>query len=292
MKKLCLLFAALFLMCAAAPTALAVKANEPVHIANHTYYDAAEKAFLYYVDDTTMQAIRCNVADGMITDQAVSIQTDTGLVIEVYLNGERLDSISSGSFQTPGEYVVMYMGGAITERVFSFTIVPEVCNNITGYTLPDGFEMLEAYLGEAEVPFESGYIPLTEAGEYTIRYRCTKTNEPYQLVLRTDFAGPVLSLEEVTDGFARGPVDISEANHVAVVNIFHDGEQIARRDVLTESGEYFIELVDEAGNRTTYSFTILIYFDGNSWLFFLMVLFACAGVIIYLLHARRHLRVR
>ena len=64
----------------------------------------------------------------------------------------------------------------------------------------------------------------------------------------------------------------------------------AKRD--GQSGEYRIELADEAGNKTTYSFTILIYFDGNSWLFFILVLGSCIAVVIYLVHSRKHLRVR
>ena len=62
--------------------------------------------------------------------------------------------------------------------------------------------------------------------------------------------------------------------------------------MLTQSGKYQIELADEAGNKTTYTFTILVYFDGNSWLFFGLVFMACVGVVIYLLHSRKHLRVR
>ena len=127
---------------------------------------------------------------------------------------------------------------------------------------------------------------------YNIRYRCLKTNVSYQLLLQTDFTGPVLSLEEVENGQARGPVDISEAKDAASVNIYHDGEKISRKDVLTESGEYYIELADEAGNKATYSFTILIYFDGNSWLFFLLVISSCVGIVAYLLYSRKHLRVR
>ena len=77
-----------------------------------------------------------------------------------------------------------------------------------------------------------------------------------------------------------------------MINIYHDGEKIGRKDVLTESGEYYIELADEAGNKTSYSFTILIYFDGSSWLFILILLAAAIGVVIYLFRARKHLRVR
>jgi hypothetical protein len=158
--------------------------------------------------------------------------------------------------------------------------------------MPLGFEITEATLGGVAVPFERDYIKLTEEGTYSVRYRCLKTNISYQLVLQTDFTGPVLSLENVKNGVARGRVDISDAKNAASVNIYHDGEKISRKDVLTESGEYYIELADEAGNKTTYYFTILVYFDGNSWLFFVLVMLSAVGTIIYLLYSRRHLRVR
>lgn len=272
--------------------AFAAQADMPLHIAGNTYYDSAEKSFLYYVNATASQAVRSNVADGMITEQVVSVKADTGVTLEVYLNGERLQSISEGTFQTPGEYVVMYVGGAVSERLFSFTIVPKLCNSVTSYALPAGFEFTEAFLNEEAISFEKNYIKLTQEGEYNIRYRCMKTNVSYQLLLKTDFTGPVLSLEGVKDGKAQGPVDISDAKNAAHIAIYHDGEKIGRKDVLTESGEYYIELADEAGNKTTYSFTILIYFDGNSWLFFLLILGSCVGIIIYLVHSRKHLRVR
>lgn len=290
MKKLCLLFVLLMLVCLMATPVLADEM--PEYIAGNTYFDPDDNTFVYYVDTTSMLAIHSNVADGMITEQSVTIQTDVGVAIEVYLNGERLNSISGGVFQSPGEYVVMNVGGSVSERVFSFTIVPDLCNYVTGYVLPAGFYIEEATLNDTEVAFERNYIKFAEEGEYNVRYRCSKTDASYQLRLHTDFTGPILSLEEVTNGTARGPVDISEAKEAAAVNIYHDGERIPRKDVLTESGEYHIELADEAGNKTTYSFTILIYFDGNSWLFILMVLFACVGIIIYLMHSRKHLRVR
>ena len=291
-KKLRILLLALLVIWSLSVPALATESTGPVYIAGNTYYNSANKAFLYYVDGSTDQAIYSSVADGMITAQAVSVKADTGVAFEVYLDGERVESVSGGAFQEPGEYVVMYMGGAVSERIFSFTIVPEQCNYVTGYTLPAGFEMVDATLNEEPVAFDRNYIKLADEGEYNIQYQCIKTSVPYELRVRTDFTGPVLSLEEVIDGAARGPVDISEAQEAAVVNIYHDGEKISRKDVLTQSGEYYIELADEAGNMTTYSFTILIYFDGNSWLFFLLVLAACIGVVIYLMHSRRHLRVR
>ena len=292
MKKLSLLIAVFLIMCAFIVPVSAAIDEMPLHIAGNTYYDANEKAFLYYVNATASQAVRSNAADGMITEKAVSVRADTGVTLEVYLNGERLQSISGGTFERPGEYVVMYVGGAVPERMFSFTIVPTLCSTVSSYALPAGFEFTDATRNGESITFSPNYLKLTEEGEYDIHYRCIKTRVSYQLLLQADFTGPTLSLENVENGKARGPVDISEAKDAARITIYHDGEQISRRDVLTESGEYYIELADEAGNKSTYSFTILIYFDGNSWLFFLLVLGSCVGIIVYLVHSRKHLRVR
>lgn len=292
MKKLFALFTVLVFVCAVSVPALAAQIDIPLHIAGNTYYDTVEKSYLYYVNASASQAVRSNIADGMITEQTVSISSDAGVALEVYLNGERLQSISGGTFQTSGEYVVMYVGGTVPERLFSFTIVPKLCNSVTGYILPNGFEFTEATLNGEPISFENNYIKFSEEGNYDIHYRCIKTNVSYQLLLTTDFTGPVLSLENVKEGKAQGPVDISEAKNAAHLTIYHNGEQITRKDVLTESGEYHIELADEAGNKTTYTFTILIYFDGNSWLFFLLILGSCVSIVIYLVHSRKHLRVR
>ena len=289
MKKRYLLIALLVLTYLLAIPAMAATNNGPVNVAGNTYYDTSAGQFLYYVNS---RAVRSNVADGMITEQAVTVKADAGVALAVYLNGSRLDNLSGGTFTTPGEYVVMHMGGTVSERIFTFTIVPKLCNYVTSFAMPLGFEITEATLNGVTVPFDRDYIKLTEEGTYSVRYRCLKTNLSYQLVLQTDFTGPTLSLENVKDGAARGPVDISDAKNAASVNIYHDGEKISRKDVLTESGEYYIELADEAGNKTIYYFTILVYFDANSWLFFALVMLSAVGTIIYLMHSRRHLRVR
>ena len=271
---------------------MAEQTDMPLLISGNTYYDSGEMSFLYYVNAAAPQAVYSNVADGMITEKTVTLKTEVGVPLEVYVDGQRLSSISEGVFKTPGEYVVRYMGGTAPERLFSFTIVPKLCNNVTSYALPAGFEFVEATLNGEPVSFDKNYIKLTEEGQYIIHYRCIKTNIPYQLQLNTDYTGPQLALAAVKNGQARGPVDISDAKNAAHVTIYHDGELISWEDVLTQSGEYHIELADEAGNKTTYSFTILIYFDGNSWLFFALVACSCVGVIIYLVYSRKHLRVR
>ena len=107
MRKLYLLLAVFVLMCALPVPALAAQADMPLYISGNTYYDSKEEAFLYYVNATASQAVRSNVADGMITEKEVSVKADNGITLEVYLNGQRLQNTLGGTFQTPGEYVVM-----------------------------------------------------------------------------------------------------------------------------------------------------------------------------------------
>ena len=141
MKKLCLLLATVVFVYAFAMPAFAAQNDMPIHISGNTYYDPAQKAFLYYANVNALQVIRSNVADGMITENAVSVKADAGVALDVYLNGQRLD-VFGGTFTTPGEYVVMYIGGSVSERIFSFTIVPELCNYVASYALPAGQSIL------------------------------------------------------------------------------------------------------------------------------------------------------
>lgn len=291
-KRLCVLFAAVLLCLFCATPVLATESDVPVRIAGNTYFDEKEGCFLYYVDAAATHAIRSSAADGMITTRAVSVKADAGVSIAVYRNGEPVADGTAGSHQQPGEYVVMYMGGQIAQQVFSFSIVPELTNAVSVYSLPLGFEVTDATLDGEPILFARQRVSLEQEGSYDIRYRCIKTDVPYQLMVTADYTPPVLTLEEVSQGVARGPVDISEAKQAAVVKIYLDGEKIGWRDVLTQSGEYHIELADEAGNTTSCTFTILVYFDGSSWLFFLIMLFAAVAVVVYLVHSRKHLRVR
>jgi hypothetical protein len=68
--------------------------------------------------------------------------------------------------------------------------------------------------------------------------------------------------------------------------------QIPGREELTLSGDYKIILLDEAGNYTNYAFTIQVYFDRNSGIFFALVLLVICGTGIYLLRERKRVRVR
>ena len=54
---------------------------------------------------------------------------------------------------------------------------------------------------------------------------------------------------------------------------------------------YQLQVFDAAGNSVTEQFTILVYFDLNSLLFFALVCISLAGVLVYTLYSRKKLKV-
>ena len=63
-------------------------------------------------------------------------------------------------------------------------------------------------------------------------------------------------------------------------------------DKLLGTGEYLLVLKDQAGNVTNYQFEIRMYFDLNSWIFIFLVILLLAGIALYIVFSRKHLRVR
>ena len=57
------------------------------------------------------------------------------------------------------------------------------------------------------------------------------------------------------------------------------------------SGNYALEVTDAAGNSATYQFTILVYFDSNSLIFFSLVVLSIAAVAVYIVIKRKNLKI-
>lgn len=126
-----------------------------------------------------------------------------------------------------------------------------------------------------------------------VDYRCVRSGLSYELDVTVDTTPPVLALSELNEkNQARGPVSLADIEDGSSISITLDGKQISYKSELTESGEYQIVLMDKAGNVTQYAFTILIYFDLNSLLFFGIALAAVAAVGAYIVISRKRLTVR
>ena len=254
------------------------------------WYEKNTQMFVYSADENEL--VRSSVADGMITTKMVSVNAHSSAKLRIYRDGELLDEELYRQLGDPGEYVVMYHNGSEEKRILSFAVIPAVTNSAVSYRMPEGFEIVQATLDNVPTVFEADYICFSEEGDYRVLYRCIRTGMNYSLNFTTDFTGPVLKLENVSDGMAQGPVDISDAREAYSVQIFKDGEPIEYTDTLSASGDYLICLEDSSGNATSYEFTILIYFNSTAWVMLGGAALLLAGLIVYMVLSRKKLTVR
>ena len=78
----------------------------------------------------------------------------------------------------------------------------------------------------------------------------------------------------------------------AYISVYYNDKQIPYQQVLEDSGDYHVLVMDQAGNLSEYYFAILIYFDLNSLVFMAMVVGVLAAVGIYLWLSRKRLKIR
>lgn len=263
------------------------------YIAGNEYYDYTQHAYVFPVDNG-LQEVYSSVADGMIVSEPVIISFPEGLLYTIYLNGQPFTP-DGDSLRDIGEYTVSISDSGRESKLFSFTIVGKKTGLITGYTLPDGFRIIEAYLNGSDVEYTRSYISLEEEGAYEIRYNCPSTGIEYTLAVETDHTPPAVTFEKL-DAKMRsfGPVTVSGLEPTDSIVVVKDDREVAlnAENKLTQSGHYQVWVTDDAMNTVITNFTIMIYLDSNGILFVLVIAAVIGGFIAYLIWQRNHLRVR
>ena len=260
-----------------------------VSIGNSAYYDTERDLYLY---DTEIGTVECSVCDGMIVTDSVTVTSANSSALIIYKDGERLSQSDANLYEDSGYYVVQYNDNdGITKSILSFTIIPSVTGMIDEYDLPESFRATRITLNDNEITLTSD-IDLKKEGEYHIVYELRQTQTTYTLDVTIDHTAPTLLLEAVNDGVAKGPVDISDVESGATIEILMDGKSYSYRDELTESGSYEITVSDAAGNESTYTFTIEVYLDNSAFAVIFIILALIIGVVVYMVLERKRLRVR
>jgi hypothetical protein len=186
-------------------------------------------------------------------------------------------------------------------RVMNFTVVGATTCLINSYPMPSGFVITDVDLSvkdengdwvEAQPKWDRSKVSMSEDGKYRVQYECARNGMSYTLQTTVDHTPPTLALENVVNGLARGPVDISDLEEGCKIGITLNGGDMSYRNELTLSGDYEIILQDSAGNLTNYAFSILVYFDVNSLVFFGLVVLLIAGTGVYLYMERKNMRIR
>ncbi len=258
-----------------------------------TQYDRDKKMFAYENAAVSPSSFYATVADGMFVTEPVKIQVPNGVVPTLYLDGNEVPEANYDRIEEPGAYVLQATGtSSRSEQILTFTILKKTTGKLETFTVPEGFSITDARLDGALTSRTASSVDMTEEGSYAVHYRCNETHTLYELEIEVDHTPPTLKLEAVKDNVAKGPVDISDMEEGVTASIKLGNRVISAKDKLSQSGVYHIVLTDQAGNKTTYSFRILMYFNLSSIGFILLLLAAVAALIIYLVVSRNKLRVR
>lgn len=257
-----------------------------IRLSDVCVYDKETRLYCYRIGTTE---VGMSLPSGVVTDAKVSLSLPDGITYRIHKNGEELSGVNPEAITDTGSYVVSF-GGDLTDTL-TFTIVGDY-TNMTQYRLPAGFTAESVTVNAQDVNIRSGVIDMTKEGKYVIRYSCPRTGLAYTLQVTVDHTAPVLALEAVKDGYAKGPVDISDLEPGTAVSIYHNGDFMTYEKELTKSGAYKIVLQDKAQNRTVYEFRIRVYFNFNSVVFFILLFLVIAAVAVYIWLSCRRLKVR
>ena len=265
--------------------------HEQERISDRVIYDRKEDSYIYTAANGRVYT---NVVDGMITQDAVSISADDAVGCTLYLDGERLDDPDLSAITQTGSYVLETANSTSSEPLFSFTIISDIAGaSLSGYRVPAGFAVDSVSVDGVERSAAGGYIDLSEEGAYAIAYECPAADKFYSLGVYIDHTPPTLALDAVVDGRARGPVDVSDLEEGVAMLVYRNGEEVTvYNNEIDRSGDYTIELMDAAGNRTTYTFTIMVYLNISAWAVVLLLVLIGVALMVYLIVSRRRLHVR
>ena len=276
--------------------------TDRVPITSGIYYDRLERVYVYDLGGSSDATVSSNIMDGMVVNETVHIEPSQGLEVRLYRGGELEEAADLDMIETPGQYVLeARLQGERFARVMSFTIVGATTSLVSVYAMPAGFVVKNVEFnvldenGEwisAQPNWDRSKVSMSEDGTYRVQYECARNGLSYNLQTIIDHTPPTLALENVVNGLAKGPVDISDLEEGCKIGITLNGGRMGYREELTLNGDYEIIVQDEAGNVTRYSFSILPYFDMNSWIFFGLVILVLAGTGGYLYLEYKRVRVR
>ena len=264
-----------------------------VWLSDAMYYDREKGSFVYPVG-VGVHEVRASVADGMVVSGSVGVFADDGVELSVKRSGAAEPEADPGNIAVPGDYAVSVtdVGGAAT--LFTFTIVGASTNLSGGYEMPESFYILDATLDGEDAFYDRDYIGMEDEGLYEIEYVCSETGVHYHLATTIDHTPPHITLEGKQDknGRFHSAVQIGGLEAGYTVGLTRDGATMSFPSdaKLSEAGMYQLQVWDAAGNMASGQFTILVYLDLNSLLFFALVCVSLAGVMGYILFKRKRFK--
>jgi len=257
------------------------------------YYDVSNDRYVYRFGSLESESVYCNIANGMYTNDPVSINFGNGIRYDFYRNGKEVEKVDLTNMTEPGNYVFRLTSlDNKSLGTFSFRIT-DTYTNTALYQIPEYFTVVEAICdGKAQLE-SSNQVSMESEGVYLIVIQNNLNQKTYSYQAIVDHTAPTLKLEAVSETMmAKSAVDISDLEAGVDLKIYWNDELISKTGQLTTPGKYTLILTDPAGNMTTYQFIIYLYFTVTSTVIIGFIGLAILGLIVYLIVSRKSIRVR
>ncbi len=196
-----------------------------------------------------------NVNNGGVAN-SVTITANEDVEIVFTKDGDAAEYALGSEITTPGFYEVKITDMLGNVKEIGFTIVESKVQEFTfNFDNTPNFE--KALVNGEEKRLNYGTLELFEDGTYEVGV--VAGGKTYTFTVEVDNTAPTLTISGVeNEGITKDSVVLSDLSEEAEVKVFRNDTEIEYNlgDVLTEVGEYRIELRDSFGNETKYSFTI------------------------------------
>lgn len=255
-------------------------------------YDYETDKFTYIVQSKSNEFVYSNLYTEDFTNDQVKLSCTQNTEISVYKDGERYFEGKSVICDEPGSYYVKLKDSE--DNIMSFTIVDSITSAPGRITIPSVYKFVSVKHEDKNIPLnnQSSYT-FEEEGFYSVVLKNQYSKKEKTIEFTVDNTAPVLEIFGLDENEAWNAVTFGELEEKSEIYITCNNKEAVydMQKGLTQSGDYYVEYTDYAGNKSVYEFKIHRYLDIKAW-----VAVACLiGIVVvsvgYIIYKSKHLRV-
>ena len=202
-----------------------------------------------------------NIYEGGITNDGIIIFAYEELNIEITKNDISFDYSFGETINEDGYYIFKITDTLGNYEISYFTIITKKKQELK-HILKENIEVESVIKDRENYEFqilEDDTLYLFEEGKYTVNISDKNSDKNYTFDLEIDTTPPTLILVNVENGgkTSRDVIlrNISESNCTLLITCDNTPFEYTLGEKIEKAGEFVIILTDEAGNKTTYTFT-------------------------------------
>ena len=253
------------------------------------------------------EKINCNVPNGAIVNDYVSIELPGEMTANVYKDGVLLEDFGELLFTEDGFYKVEFVNSSLNYAVsypegtaapfITFRIVFSPVNDMQVFTAPRNCKIVAAGINSVAVTDEFGsnqlYLDnmwMEEDGTYSFGVYDMNVGNTYYTTITKDTEPPQFSVN-INNGVA---VPSYISTDIQNVELFLNGQKVENYNgqSIEGKGNYRLVVYDAAGNSSYLDFSVANRFKGNNFLAIVLSIMVILAGVVYFRLVRTSFKVR